>query len=211
MPSASGVVAFSPDGRRIATGHADGTILLWWVPPRAGVDGWSAGDGAVLWEDLGDETPGNAWPAVWEFADHPADAVRLLRGKYPLAPAAVADEFGRFIARLDSPKFAEREAASKRLAELGRAAERPLRQALKASPSPEQTKRIESLLASLDPPSLRARGEDLRAVRAVAVLEACATEEARRLLAEWAERGPPRLSDEAARAVERSRCRPVKP
>ena len=108
--------------------------------------------------------------------------------------------------RPDSPRFAEREAASKRLEELGRAAIMPLRQALKEKPSAEQVKRIETLLVELDPSGTRPRGDDLRAVRAVAVLEMCGTEEARELLSQWAERGPsPRLADEAARAVERLR------
>jgi WD40 repeat protein len=210
-PKRSGPIGFSPDGRTVATGHSDGTILLWRVPAPAIEGRWSANEGAALWQDLGDETPGNAWTAVWQLADHPADAVRLLQGKYPLTPVAAADEFAKLIAGLDSPKFAEREKASRRLAELGRAAERPLRLALKASPTPEQAKRIESLLAAREPPTTRPRGEDLRAVRAVAVLEACATENARRLLADWAERGPPRLSDEAARAVERLKWQPVRP
>lgn len=204
-------LVFSPDGRTVATGHSDGTILLWRVPAPAVEGRWSAGEGAALWEDLGDETPGNAWTAVWQLADHPADAVRLLRGKYPLAPVPAAEDIAKLIAGLDSPKFAEREAASKRLAESGRAAERPLRQALKASPSPEQAKRIETLLAAREPPATRPRGDELRAVRAVAVLEACATAEARRLLSDWADRGPPRLSDEAARALERLKWQPVRP
>ncbi|HKB04090.1 MAG TPA: WD40 repeat domain-containing protein [Gemmataceae bacterium] len=208
--SVTSEVSFSPDSRTIATGHPDGTIHLWPVPARSAAGRWAAGDGSSLWQDLGDEIPVNAWSAVWQLADHPADAVRMLRGKYTLAPVAAADEFARLISGLDSPKFAEREAASKRLGELGRAAERSLRQALKAGPSPEQSKRIEALLAGLTPPA-RPRVEDLRAARAVAVLEACATADARRLLAEWAERGPPRLSDEAARAVERLKWKPVRP
>jgi hypothetical protein len=111
------------------------------------------------------------------------------------------------ITGLDSARFADREAASKRLRELGRAAEGPLRQALKRAPSPEQTARIEALLAALEP-AARPRGEDLRSIRAVAVLESIATDSSRRLLADWAEHGsPPRLADEAARALGRLTAR----
>jgi WD40 repeat protein len=209
-PAISGGVAFSPDGRTVATGLSDGTVLLWRVQASVADGHWSAAIGDALWDDLLLETPITAWPAVWELAEYWSEAVRLLRGKYPPARGATPGEVPKLITGLDSAKFSEREAASKRLAELSRAAERPLRAALQAKPSPEQAKRIESLLARLDlttPPP----GEDLRAVRAVAVLEVCGTADARQLLAEWAERGPPRLSDEAARAVERLKWKPVRP
>lgn len=207
-PAGVRTLTFAPDGRTLATGHADGTILFWPVPQPVPDGRWSEADAAAAWDTLVEDNPVNAYPAVWQLADYPAEVVRFLRGKFALAPAADADEWPKLIAGLDSPRFAEREAASKRVRELGRAAEDPLRQALRQGPSPEQVARIEALLAALDPPA-RLRGDDLRAVRAVAVLEMCGTPDARRLLAEWAERGtPPRLSDEAARAVGRLKHRP---
>jgi WD40 repeat protein len=205
--AAVGPVAFSPDGRTLATGHADGTILLWKVPPPIPDGRWSVADAAAAWDALVEDNPGNAYAAVWQLSDYPSEVVPYLRGKFALAPVAGTDEWPKLIAALDSPRFAEREAASKRVRELGRAAEGPLRQALKQAPTPEQVARIDALLAALEPPA-RLTGEDLRAVRAVAVLEACATTEARRLLAEWAERGtPPRLADEAARSLGRLKYR----
>jgi WD40 repeat protein len=199
--------AFSPDGRTIATGLAGGTVLLWRVPAPVPDGRWSEADAAAAWDALIDDNPGNAYPAAWQLSDYPAEAVRFLRDKFSLVPAAGPDEWAKLIDALDSPRFAEREAASKRVRELGRAAEGPLRQALKHGPSPEQVARIEALLASIEPPA-RVRGEDLRAVRAVAVVETCATPEARRLLTDWSERGsPPRLADEAARALGRLKHR----
>jgi len=80
---------------------------------------------------------------------------------------------------------------------------------LKDKLAPEQIRRIEALLAELEPTPTRPRGDDLRAVRAVAVLETCGTREARQLLAEWTERGStPRLADEAAKAAARLKQRP---
>jgi WD40 repeat protein len=204
-PTAVGTIAFGPDGRTLATAHSDGTILLWRVPAPVPDGPWAVGEAQAAWDALADPLPANAYPAVWQLIDYPAEAVRFLRGKAALAPVAGADEFARLIGKLDSARFTEREAASKRLGELGRAAEGPLRQALKRGPSPEQTARIEVLLAALEPVA-RPRGEDLRSIRMVAVLEYIASDEARRLLAEWADHGsPPRLADEAARAVERLR------
>jgi WD40 repeat protein len=203
-----GPVAFSPDGRSLVTGHLAGTILLWKVPPPVPDGRWSEADAAAAWDALADSNPGNAYPAVWQLSDYPAEVVPFLRDKFTLTPVAGPDEWPRLIAALDSPRFAEREAASKRVRELGRAAEGPLRQALKRAPSPEQVARIEALLAALEPPA-RLTGDDLRAVRAVAVLEACGTPPARRLLSEWAEHGsPPRLADEASLAAERLKVRP---
>jgi hypothetical protein len=201
-------VAFSPDGRLLATGLADGTILLWPVPAPVPDGPWSESEAVATWDALAEELPNNAYPDLWQLTDYPAEAVRFLRGKARLTPIAQPEEWPKLIASLDSPRFAERESASKRLRELGRAADGPLRQATKQNPSAEQLARIEALLAAHEP-AVRPRGEDLRAVRAVAVLESIGTAEARKLLAEWAERGsPPRLADEAARAADRLRVRP---
>jgi WD40 repeat protein len=200
-------IAFSPDGRTVATGHHDGTILLWRVPAPVPDGAWSAGEANAAWDALLDDLPANAYPALWQLIDFPAETVRFLRSKAALAPPAGADEIDRAIAGLDSTRFAERVAASKRLRELGRAAEGPLRQALKRGPSAEQSARIEALLSGLEPVA-RPRGEDLRSIRAVAVVEYIGTDEARRLLAEWAEHGsPPRLADEGSRALERLKAR----
>jgi WD40 repeat protein len=206
-PAPVNAMVFSPDGRALATGHGDGTILLWRVPAPVPDGPWSVGEAGAAWDALVDPHPANAYPAVWQLTDYPAEAVRFLRGKAALVPPATADEMDKAITGLDSARFADREAASKRLRELGRAAEGPLRQALKRAPSPEQTARIEALLAALEP-AARPRGEDLRSIRAVAVLESIATDSSRRLLADWAEHGsPPRLADEAARALGRLTAR----
>ena len=89
------------------------------------------------------------------------------------------------------------------LKKLGRMAEGTLRAAQKSTPSPEQKQRIEALLTAMVPPSWP-EGENLRAVRAVAVLEGCHTPEARRLLETWAERVPDAwIADEAKRILGR--------
>jgi hypothetical protein len=202
-PSRVEAIGFSPDGRSVATGHADGTILLWPVSAPVPDGRWSESEANAAWDAMADDLSANAYPALWQLTDYPAEAVRFLRGKAALHAVAGTDEYARLVAAMDSGRFADREAATKKLRELGRAAEGPLRQALKRGASPEQVARIESLLSGLEP-AARPRGDDLRAIRAVAALEAIGTAEARRVLAEWIDRGsPPRLADEAERALER--------
>jgi hypothetical protein len=204
----TGGMAFSPDGRHLAAGYSDGTVLLWAMPPFPSETKLSKADFATLWNDLGIESPADAYSAVWRLAGQPSAAIALLREKYPLVPAALPEEWNKLVAALDSPKFADREAASKRLRELGRSAFGPLRQALKNKPSAEQSRRIDAILAELSPPAAPSGREDRRAIRAVAVLEYAATDDAYRLLGDWAERGPtPRLAFEAAQAFERTRLR----
>ncbi len=69
-----------------------------------------------------------------------------------------ARQVARWIAELDSPKFPERERASRELEKLGRAAGPALRRALEGKVSAEQRGRIERLLDRLD-------GIDLELVR----------------------------------------------
>jgi WD40 repeat protein len=150
-PTRITALAFGPDRRTVATGHADGTILLWPVPAPVPDGRWSESDANAAWDALADDLAPNAYPAVWQLTDDPAEAVRFLRAKVALTPEAGADEVGKLIADLDGVRFADREAATKKLRTLGRAAEGPLRQAIKRGPSPEQVARIESLLAGLEP------------------------------------------------------------
>jgi WD40 repeat protein len=200
-------VAFSPDGRSIATGHRDGTILLWAVPapPAAAPPGGRETAGLV--DDLGHPDPARAYAAVWRLARHPVVAARALSKRFPPPAAAAEREWAALIRDLDGEDLATREAASRRLKTLGRSVEAALRRALLGDPTAEQKRRIKALLASLEPIEVP-RGEDLHGVRAVAVLEASGTVEAHKVLREWVKRSPhARLVEEAARALERLRWR----
>jgi hypothetical protein len=179
---------FAPDGRRLATGMPDGTILLWDIslpssnPQRLGVK-----ELETLWTHLADADAAKAWRAVWRMSEASNDALTFLRGCVKPYPTAAADLMRKLLADLDSDSFAVREASLKRLKELGPQAEPALRAALQAKPSLEQRRRIEELLASAPPPPTP---NELRQLRALIVLERIATPEARRLLEEAA-KGPP--------------------
>jgi WD domain, G-beta repeat len=192
---------FSPDGRQLATGHRDGSVLLWAVPrpPEARAED--------VWSGLGDRSPVAARAAI-DRAVRDAAAFRVLAGKFR-APADEPDRrVAALVADLDSDVYATREGASKQLRELGAKAEPALRRALAAARSPEARRRLEELVTALPPAveTLPVSGETLRGVRAVEALERVGTAEARALLRGWAEQGrDPRVAAEARFALGRSK------
>ncbi len=182
--------AFTVDGRRLATGMPDGTILLWDISlPPSNPNHLERKELKTLWDDLADFDAAKAWRAVWRMSDAPQDALAFLRGHVKPYPAAAEGLMRKLLADLDSDSFADREAAVKRLKELGLQAEPALRAALKANPSLEQRRRIEELLAALPETTSPPMPEELRQLRALIVLERIGTSEARRMLEDVA-KGP---------------------
>jgi RNA polymerase sigma factor (sigma-70 family) len=199
--SYAGCLTFTPDGRRMATGHPDSTILLWDVRlPAEPEDHLTAKELEGLWDDLADADAAKAWKAVWSLAEAPKEAVPLLRGRIEPYPTAAAEETRRLLADLDHESFARREAATKRLAEMGLKAEPALRAALRAKPALEPRRRIERLLAALAKVPQPLSQEDLRHLRGLIVLEQIGSPEARRVL-EAVAKGP-----ESARLTRQARA-----
>ncbi len=197
-------LAFAPD-RRLATGHPDGTILLWDKPlPASKPQTLTTRELEMLWDDLADADAGKAWRAVWRLADAPNDGLALLRGRVKPYPTASAEVTRKLFADLDSDSFKIREAAERQLKELGLQAEPALRVALQANLSLEQRRRIESILARLSGMPEKPSPEDLRQLRALIVLERIGLPEARLLLEEVA-KGPEsaRLTRQARAALAR--------
>jgi RNA polymerase sigma factor (sigma-70 family) len=183
-------LAFASDGRRLATGLPDGTILLWDVPmPPHRAESLAAKELEALWADLGDTDAAKAWHAVWRLADAPQEALAFLRDRIKPYPTAPAEVTRKLLADLDSDSFEVREAAMERLKELGLQAEPALRAALTAKPSLEMKRRIEPILAALSETMPKPSPENLRQLRALIVLERIGTPEARRLLEDVA-KGP---------------------
>jgi hypothetical protein len=202
--SFASALALAADGRTVATGHPDTTVLLWdLAPPRADRPSppLSAADLDSCWADLAGTDAGQATVALARLADVPEQATALLRDRLRAARAVPAEELRRLIADLDADEFARREAATNRLTELGELADAALRDALSGRPSPETRRRLESLLS--EPRPVRAP-EALRHLRAVRLLEGIGTPEARRLLKKLAEGVPEaRLTREAKAALDR--------
>jgi hypothetical protein len=203
-------VAFAPDGRTVASGNADSTILLWDVTGRRAANRTETARPGPrkleeLWNALGGNA-GQAHAAIWELVAVPEQAVPLLQARLrPVSPVD-AQRLQRLIAGLGDNHFAVREQATAELAGLGELAESALRKELAARPSVEVRRRLERLLDKL------AAGvsspDQLRGLRAIAVLEQIGAPSAREVLRRLA-RGAPeaRLTQEAKACCERlARC-----
>jgi hypothetical protein len=182
LPAQSNItaLAFFPNRRVLVTGQDDGTALVWNLgSAQAAANDLDAKALGGFWADLAGDDAGKAYRAVYALADAPARAIPLLAAR--LRPVAAVDpkHVATLIADLDSERFAVRDAATKELAKLGEQVHPALRRALEGEPTPELRKRVEALLAAPRPVP---RGDQLRTLRAIQVLETLATPEARDLL-----------------------------
>jgi hypothetical protein len=174
-------LAYAPDGRTLATGHLDSTILVWGLVPSGRAP--AAEDLPRLWDELAGPDAARAHVASWRLTGAAGPALPFLRKHLrPIAPAP-AETVRPLLADLDSNNPRKREAAAAGLRALGDRAGAALREALKASPSLDKRRRLEALLKALEGSPA---GEALRELRAVAVLERLGTAEARGLLKELA-------------------------
>jgi hypothetical protein len=178
-------LAFAPHSRTLATGHADGAILLWDATLRGGRRGeqLSAARREALWTDLAGADAAKAYAAVWQFADDPRPAVSFLKERLRPVPPVPTEVVRSLLNELDSDQFAVRETAERKLRDLGERVISPLREALKTKPSLEKRRRMESLLAVLESPGPLS-GESLRAARTVQTLERIDSVAARKFLEE---------------------------
>jgi WD40 repeat protein len=198
-------LAVSPDGRIIATGQSDGTALLWDATVRAGVRGsrLTATQCESLWNDLAGKDAARAYAAIWHFVDDPERAIPLLKEHVVPVRAYAPEKVRPLLNDLDSADFEVREAAEKKLIELGEGITPALRSALESDPSAEKKRRIESVLASLDPDA-PLTAQEMRATRAVQILERIGSADARDLLKKLAQgMESARLTRAAKRALVR--------
>jgi WD40 repeat protein len=190
-------LAFGPDGR-LFTGGLDTVVLGWDVrPPRDAAKGTLAD----AWEALTAADGKAGFRAQGRFLAEPGKAVEWLAAR--LTPAARLDpsRTKALIADLAGNNFGTRERATADLKEHWPATAAALREVVANSPSLEARRRAEGILQDMQQGVTRGQ---LRALRAVEVLEWIATKEARARLLELTKGAPDaRLTHEAAAAATR--------
>jgi hypothetical protein len=168
----------------------DGTAVLWALGPggdRPKVTELTATELDAAWRDLAGADAAKGFDAALALSAAPAkQVVPYLRERLrPATRATVeADRLARLVRDLDDDAFEVRERATKELAELGESAAPALRKALANPSSVEARRRLEDLLDKLTardiPPG------QLRALRALRVLEELDTPDARTILKDLA-------------------------
>lgn len=167
-------IEFAGPGKLLSSSF-DLTALLWDLRPTGKLT-------SPLWQALSGNDAAEAYRAIWALADD-REGPGLLRSKIATVRAPTAETVRELLAGLDSTRFADRESASKKLADLGRLIEVDLRTARAKAVSEESRARIDALLAKI--PRERTATERVHA-RAVMAMELSGSGAARELLREWA-------------------------
>lgn len=205
--AAHSAMALSADGRSVAVGQDDTTVLVYDLPrPPRQEHNLTPAEVRWLWDDLRCSDAVRAWAAVRTLAQHPGRALPLLSERLK---AGDGEALRRLVSELDDDDFDVRQAASKKLADMlerrEAGIEQALRELLAGEPSLEVRARVGKLLEPHGGNSLPwlPTGESLRNSRAVAVLELIGDRDAVELLKKLAAGVPGPLPSEAKAALAR--------
>jgi WD40 repeat protein len=204
--SATSPFAFAPDGRSLATGHTDGTITIWKVPTPADLPEIKPEDFDKYWDAFVSDAPTESRHNVHRLAQNSDVALKLLNAKFAApVPKPIDVDLPAVIRKFDAPAFADRQAAIKKVKELGPRSVVALQEAIRTTESVEVRARAEELLEQMKAgPKTHGAGSDLRAIRSIEVLERIGSPAAKKLLEGWAQHiSNPRIANEASLALQR--------
>jgi HEAT repeat protein len=207
--------AFSLDGRLLATGSQDTTVLIWDAlnlggePPAA--TKLSPRELEGLWAELGGTDAARAYRAIRALVAVPAQTVPYFKPRLQPIPPPDPKQLARLLADLDDRQFAARAKATRELVKLGRQAMPALRQVLAGQPSLEVRRRVQEILQRWQQAVLAP--DELQRWRAVEALEHIGTTEARQILDRLGREGPDTslLERDARAAAQRLRRRLTNP
>jgi hypothetical protein len=189
--SAAQAIGFTADGRRLVS-FGDGEGFVWDLRPLPGKPT------ADRFADLVAEDGPTVYRAIWSLADDPK-APNLLRQKLPAQrPDVRPERIKQLVADLGSSSYPVREAAARNLTMLEENARPVLMAELANLPALEVRRRIQQILETLDDDVTPSR---LRAAQAVLAMELQDSDEAHKLLREWADGTPGLHLTQAARAA----------
>jgi RNA polymerase sigma factor (sigma-70 family) len=201
-----GAVAFSPDGKLLASGSRDTTALVWDAlnpagEPRAAAK-LSLQELESLWADLQSDDAVKAYRAIRALVAADAQAVPFLAQRLRQISVPDPKHLARLIADLDAREFTMREKVTRELKSLGRLGRPALKQALAGQLSLEVRRRVEALVQELELSVLSPA--ELQGCRAVEALERTGPAEAREVLEQLARsESVPFLARDAREALER--------
>lgn len=196
---------FAPNGRTVVTAGTDGQILQWDLTGRLR-DGklhssaLTKKDLLRHWDNLAGTDGEKAYDSLWELASDPQATLPFFQQKLTPTPAVDDKLIAKLIQTLDSDNFAQREQATKELAELEELAESALQKTQEAKPTLETKRRIDLLLDKICDTPLSP--DKLRQVRAVTILEQIGPQKAQDFVQRLAKGAPEaRQTREAQRAL----------
>ncbi len=194
-------LAYSSDGRYLASASVDAPIFIWDVygllPSEKKI---AEAEADRLWDYLGYDSS-RSFEAVRALISQPQQALVLLQKQLVPAEKTNPAKISQWIAELSAASFRDREQAIAKLSAIGECIEKQLKEALSASHSLEQQRRLQSLIDRLTQPA----SSVMQKSRALEVLEHIGNKEARALLAELAKGDPEaRLTREARESLKRT-------
>jgi hypothetical protein len=200
-------LAYSKDGRRLASGSMDSTVIVWDVTQlvkevSVSPDRLTTAAAQTIWKDLASADAQNAFRAIGTLVASPAEAVPLLKERLQPIPPPNAKRLEGLLKDLDDRRYAVRQRAMRDLAELAELAAPALKQLLAREPSAETQQRVKQLLGRLE--GAASSAGMLASIRALEALEQIGNPEARQVL-EALTKGAPghRLTEEARASLQR--------